>query len=177
MTLTRCVRPPDRGSDDHDNAAVSDDTDTYARTHPQSSMGCWALHGLYIRMYLLITFYRMPILIHQSMQINSLLLVCKFVCFKIIFSLALIYKEVWIEEVKSYCLLLFHKTEPPLTSMRPSFETKQCQCNGWPLLRDMTWPALLLSFSTIPDSIKHFQSIQYFIVILASSCRQRMSCL
>ena len=58
MTLTRCVRPPDRGSDDHDNAAVSDDTDTYARTHPQSSMGCWALHGLYIRMYLLVTFYR-----------------------------------------------------------------------------------------------------------------------
>ena len=37
---------PDRGSDDHDNAAVNDDTDTYARTHPQSSMGCWAVEFL-----------------------------------------------------------------------------------------------------------------------------------
>ena len=81
--MTLC-EAPDRGSDDHDNAAVSDDTDTYARTHPQSSMGCWALHGLYIRMYILTDNFlqAMPILIHQSMQINSLLLVCNLFALK-----------------------------------------------------------------------------------------------
>ena len=93
--MTLC-EAPDRGSDDHDNAAVSDDTDTYARTHPQSSMGClagtsWSVHSDVLTDYFL---QAMPILIHKSMQINSLLLVCKFVCLKIIFSLTLIYKEV-----------------------------------------------------------------------------------